>query len=268
MQEYHNNKRLMTRASLRKLLPSSLVFLGYWLGPACRGQLLRRACTGSIFKYYQPWKESQDNEYMNGPIRDRVPWITFEARDFIEARLKPEMKVFEYGTGGSTLFFADRVRSVVSVENDATWAASLQQILSDENNSNVELRLAEGSPLADNEMARPEDPDFSHSGSRHYNRFDFSPYVSVIDEYPDATFDLVLVDGRARAACLHRAAPKVRPGGMLILDNSDRQYYTKNLGHELAEWERYQFYGPIPYLENFIETTVWIHPGDNCGHKS
>ena len=170
------------------------------------------------------------------------------------------MTVFEFGAGGSTLFFADRVQRVVSVENDSIWAASMYRLLANENNDNVDLRLVEGDALAENEPAHPEDPAFCHSGSGNYSRFDFSRYVSVIDEFPDETFDIVFIDGRSRAACLHRAIPKVRPGGIIVLDNSDRSYYTENMGPGLKNWEQHVFYGPIPYIEYFIETTCWVRP--------
>ena len=47
-------------------------------------------------------------------LADGAPWIPFAARDFLEKALRPEMRVCEYGSGGSTLFFASRVRELVS----------------------------------------------------------------------------------------------------------------------------------------------------------
>jgi hypothetical protein len=52
------------------------------------------------------------------PLDDQIPWITFEARHFVERVLTPESIVFEYGSGGSTLF-SKRVKQVISVEHDA-----------------------------------------------------------------------------------------------------------------------------------------------------
>lgn len=214
----------------------------------------------SMFKYYSPWLKSRLNLSAEGPVLDRVPWITFEARDFLESRLHKDMTVFEYGSGGSTLFFSDRVRQVISVENDANWANTMEQLLSREMICNVDLKLVEAEMLQDSTPTFPDDPAYCHSGSLNYNRFEFGRYVSVIDDFPDRSFDVILIDGRARVSCLHRSIPKVRHGGIIILDNSERSYYWKNMSQELGRWQKYIFYGPIPYLEHFTETTCWIRP--------
>ena len=54
----------------------------------------------------------------HSPLQDETPWITFRAIDWLDAFLKPDMDVFEYGAGGSTLYLAKRARRVVSVEHD------------------------------------------------------------------------------------------------------------------------------------------------------
>jgi len=54
-----------------------------------------------------------------------------------------------------------------------------------------------------------------------YPGMSFDGYVKTIDAHPDETFDLILVDGRARADCSKRALCKIRKGGYLMLDNSN-----------------------------------------------
>ncbi len=46
------------------------------------------------------------------------PWITFRAILFLDAILQKDMKLWEFGSGSSTLYFAKRVTQVYSVEND------------------------------------------------------------------------------------------------------------------------------------------------------
>src|SRR5207245_8748303 len=43
------------------------------------------------------------------------------AIDFVKSYLRSEMQVFEFGSGGSTLFFAQQCKSVTSVEDNAHW---------------------------------------------------------------------------------------------------------------------------------------------------
>ncbi len=53
----------------------------------------------------------------------------------------------------------------------------------------------------------------------------FHPYFQKIQKYPDNYFDFVLIDGRARVACMINEIDKIKNEGILILDNSDREKY-------------------------------------------
>src|ERR1019366_2881355 len=55
------------------------------------------------------------------PLSSGVPWLTFRTIDFLTNCLRPDMTVFEFGSGGSTIFIARRVRTVVSIEHDPEW---------------------------------------------------------------------------------------------------------------------------------------------------
>ena len=50
---------------------------------------------------------------------------------------------------------------------------------------------------------------------------DFAAYVDRIDDVA-GDLDLVVIDGRAREACLDRALPRLAPGGLVVLDNVER----------------------------------------------
>jgi hypothetical protein len=52
-----------------------------------------------------------------------VPWWTYSFIAFIDERLSASLRVLEFGSGGSTLWLAKRVESVVSYESDPHWAA-------------------------------------------------------------------------------------------------------------------------------------------------
>jgi hypothetical protein len=47
-------------------------------------------------------------------------------------------------------------------------------------------------------------------------------YVGIIEQQPDASLDFVLVDGKKRDACALAAVSKLRPGGVLVLDDVHR----------------------------------------------
>src|SRR4051812_28959184 len=51
-----------------------------------------------------------NHNLLNGktPLDLEIPWFSYSAVDFLESFLQPSMTVCEYGSGGSTLFFAKR----------------------------------------------------------------------------------------------------------------------------------------------------------------
>lgn len=133
-----------------------------------------------------------------------APWFVPQAIAYLEKELRPEFVGFEWGSGRSTLWFARRVRHITSVEGRRNWFDEVTRWLAtDDLAERVTLHLAEVS-------------------SEH----DFSPteierYAGVIDSMANGSLDFIVVDGHFREACLRRAANKLRPGGLLIIDNSD-----------------------------------------------
>jgi hypothetical protein len=144
-----------------------------------------------------------------------VPWWTFDSRDRVADFLgeHPDARVFEWGSGASTLWLAARAGRVHSVEHDAGWAASLSPRLP----ANVELSVVVPAPSRTPVIgsAKP-----GHAG------LDFSAYVEAIDAV-DGLFDVIVIDGRAREACLERAVARLAPGGLIVFDNVDRQRYVR-----------------------------------------
>ena len=74
--------------------------------------------------------------------------------------------------------------------------------------------------------------------------------------YPDGHFDLVIVDGRARPSCVFHAMSKVRAGGYLMLDDTDRQRYEEAMSL-LAGYKRTDLFGIAPSATRFWQTSVW-----------
>ena len=190
------------------------------------------------------------------PVVDALPWLTFGAIEFLKRRLKQDMKVFEYGSGGSTLFWAAYSKEVVSVEHDSEWFIQMSNELKIKNIRNTTYIHAPAEA----------DPDFSHknhlqpsnyvSSDINYKGQKFENYVKTIDIYPDRYFDLIVVDGRARPSCILHAIPKLKRGGYLVIDNSERKYYMAPFKFNKPEWKKWIFNGAVPYNLHFSETTI------------
>src|SRR2546430_9982143 len=107
-------------------------FLRSNLGQYCAGAYaVRREAWGrlsfwELMRSYPRWRR---NLRQNGnPLDGDSPWMTFAAIRFLDRLLTKEMRVFEYGSGGSSLFFSRRVREVVSVEHDGAWENREQEL--------------------------------------------------------------------------------------------------------------------------------------------
>lgn len=163
------------------------------------------------------------------------------------------------GGGGSTLFFCKRVANVVTVEHNAKWFSLLEKEVVKNTIQNWKglLRPAQEGIGENLSIA---DPDAYVSDDVLFKGCHFREYASAIDAFSDAFFDVVLVDGRARPSCLKHALPKIKAGGLLILDNSDREYYLEQSIALITPIFRLLLdgKGPVPYLEGFSQTTVWI----------
>ena len=128
----------------------------------------------------------------NRPVNPRgepIPWITYPAFEFLSQFDYAQSTVFEFGSGNSTLFWAERALSVTSVETDRDWFEALQRNIP----SNVQLSYF-------------DDAD------------QFANSIMTVHQ----VFDVVVIDSakhRYRAAL--NTVETIADGGMVIFDNSD-----------------------------------------------
>jgi hypothetical protein len=178
------------------------------------------------------------------PLNAAIPWIVFRAIDYLETCDLRQSLVFEYGSGGSTLFWLRKgAARVMSVEHDRGWFEAMQKRVA---GKPVDLCLAEAELDGTAAGAKRADPGAYTSADPSFQRHRFTSYVRQIDAFPDETFDVVLIDGRARPSCVVHSAPKVKPGGLLILDNADRDYYLLESAPSLRGFSRQTFDGATP----------------------
>jgi predicted O-methyltransferase YrrM len=65
------------------------------------------------------------------------PWITAGAIMALEEIVRPEFNVLEFGSGGSTIFFARRCKTIVSFEHDPSWAELVKGALPEDSNVTI-----------------------------------------------------------------------------------------------------------------------------------
>lgn len=209
----------------------------------------------SFFRQWRVYRAS-----LQGTLDHRIPWLVFGSTRFLDRWLRKDMQVFEYGSGGSTLYFAERTARVVSIEHDKVWYDQAKRIIDTSVMPTILYQLTEPQPLTDEGLRDCTNPWDYVSGFKEYRGFDFSAYARAIDAYPDFSFDLVVVDGRVRPSCIAHSLQKVKPGGALLLDNADRSYYLAPFPELFDEerWHSYQFTGHFPFGPASVLNTTMI----------
>lgn len=178
-----------------------------------------------------------------------VPWWTYRAIAQVDRWLqsRPEpARVFEYGSGASTVWLARRAAEVHSVEHDADFARHMEGALQDHPHASVRVVEAVHS-------VAPATP----SAKEGHGALDFTNYVRAIDDVP-GSFDLVVIDGRARAACLEVASGRLAENGLIVFDNSRRRRYRASINRSGLEEKALRGLTPtLPYPE---QTSLLTRP--------
>ncbi|MCW2539784.1 MAG: putative methyltransferase [Frankiales bacterium] len=174
-----------------------------------------------------------------------LPWWTYRAINEVDRwladRTKP-VRVFEYGSGASTIWLARRAGDVHSVEHHRAFGERMRVELRDY--ANADLQIVE--PATSNDPAVP-------SAKEGHESLDFADYVASIDSVP-GQFDLIVIDGRAREACLEAATKRLADDGIIVFDNSLRRRYRAKI-RECAVFER-RYFGLTPTLPYPDQTSI------------
>jgi hypothetical protein len=166
--------------------------------------------------------------------RPELPWLGYRAIRHLEGLLEPDWKVLEFGSGMSTLWFAKRCHTVVSIEDNEQWYLKVSEILEDNGATNVEYKL---------------------KSAKEYH---------ILDECMDGYFDFTLIDGTQRDKCAKSALAKIREGGYIYLDNTDKvddrsgdiRIAEETLLNAAKEKE-----GQVKYFVDLIPTYVAVTQG-------
>ncbi len=182
------------------------------------------------------------------------PWLTPQAIDYIDQWLKPEDKGLEFGSGKGTIWLAQRVSYLTSVENILEWFHRVRQWLIETDLKNVNYVLA---------GEKDEDDDKAKAAK----------YLQPALDIPDESLDFVIVDGRWRDQCAAVSIPKLRSGGLLVIDNVNLYLpcdspapnsRTIEKGPASAEWqkvwERIKNWRTIWTTNGVFDTALFIKP--------
>lgn len=130
------------------------------------------------------------------------PWLPKILIDTFDTWETKGWKMWEYGSGFSTSWFAQRVEHLWSMEHDNNWHCAAK-------------RACEKKGLSEKTTLMLEDLK--------------GDYTSKICSFPKGFFDCVLIDGRRRVDTFLAALPKTSK--VIILDNALRPKYSSVIRH-------------------------------------
>lgn len=184
-------------------------------------------------KFIEMWQKefamerSIDEKVCEDKDGNPIPWYTYPAIEYLQQFDYQQKRVFEFGCGNSSRFWAARAQSVTSIEDNPKWFTKWQQEF---NENNLEVRWRDEGEIYENAIFEDE-----------------------------GLYDVIVVDGKRRTECARTAVKKLAPGGMIILDDSDRintsQEYVKAVEIlRAADLIQVDFYGFCP-MNNYSKTT-------------
>lgn len=119
-----------------------------------------------------------------------LPWYTYPVIEYLSQFDYSQKRIFEFGCGYSSLFWAERAEKVVSIEDNPQWFEKWQREF---NRPNLDVR----------------------------QRDDGEEYCRAVAEDGEV-YDVIVIDGKRRADCACYAIERLNEGGLIILDDSDR----------------------------------------------
>ena len=172
-----------------------------------------------LSKEYGQW-ESIKHEMCIDAQKNPIPWYTYPAIEYLRQLDISDKSVFEFGCGNSSLFWAQRAKEVISIEDSKMWYETIRKL----KNDNQQIVLVE-------------------------EKTDYVSYITKLNRH----FDIIVVDGQYRFDCANSALNCLNDNGMMILDNSDWYPNTSELlrNHDLIEID-FSGFGPI---NNYTWTT-------------
>jgi hypothetical protein len=179
------------------------------------------------------WFNAFDTKSPVDQDNNPIPWVTYSFIDFIKERLGKQHTVFEFGSGNSTYFYSKYAGIVVAVEHDKEWYEKIVKTKPD----NAEMIYCE--LMRDGEYCR---------------------MPLKLNE----SFDIIIVDGRDRVNCCKQAVKAVSEKGVIVLDDSERDFYKEGIDFLKDKgFKELSFTGISPGLFYRKATSVFYRP-DNC----
>ena len=224
-------------------------------------------------------------------LPERIAWYTYPLLEFLENLDFSQDSVFEYGSGSSSVYWANKAKYVQSVEHDYYFYNEALRLKEELDLKNLSLDLASNEVLVCNpERAYEALSDLTPSASsvvvkllssavasenlnslntsikriRNSGSFNYLPSEYLMS-LPNSgqSFDIIIVDGMNRALSGIMAVEKLNTNGMIVLDNSDRpMYFLLKQYLNDSDFQEIPFVGPGPFNQYTWCTSIFVQSID------
>lgn len=169
-----------------------------------------------------------NSKFLRKPVdvsNNPLPWFTYPAIEYISQLDLSQKRIFEWGSGNSSRFFASRCQEILSIESDKEWYS-----------------YGKLSVLHNQKILFREEPSFAES----------------IDESSDK-FDVIIIDAIRRHDCALKAVKHLKHGGIIILDNSERHPKTSEFLRSDCNLIEIDMHGFGPINDYSWTTSIYLH---------
>lgn len=171
------------------------------------------------------------------------PWLTQKANKWLSKNLNKSMVGLEFGSGRSTLWFANNSKYIHSIETNKVWYDKIintQEYLS---KNNLKIYFCE--EILEN-------------------------YLKLLDSFESRKFDYILVDGKFRDHTALRSIKILKNKGFLIIDNINRYIPSfsksptsiRHLSETTKEWKEFinqtKNFKKYVFTNNITDTGIFI----------
>lgn len=120
------------------------------------------------------------------------PWLTKESVELLAQLLRKQDVGVEFGSGRSTRWFLSKIAKITSIETHEGWYKKVSQDCESE--------------IASQRMV-------------YHLASDVESFQKIIDGFDSDSIDFCLVDGSHRDTCALSMVPKIKTGGLMVVDN-------------------------------------------------
>lgn len=168
-----------------------------------------------------------DNKTGKDTLEREIPWLTSASIIRLDVLLTKDMRVLEFGCGGSTLFFGRRCKSVDSYESDSDWFGITSKIISKRKITNTRIT--------------------------HYEN-----YRELRERFSRNEYDCILVDNKASVVNRNIILDICMPitSKLLVLDNY-RGKGTFPSSHKLSSEDFMLHYSLEGYRAETYDSKLW-----------